>query len=137
MAGKPHNRTWYIKKLSEVARKYAKERDGFICQKCGKESRGSNAHGSHILCVGQHKNMELNPDNIKCLCYYCHMNWWHKDVLFAAKWFINKFPERYERLMAEAEFDNKLELEQLKNLYEAVQSGEDYADAYGRILMRR
>jgi hypothetical protein len=61
------------------------------------------------------------------------MNWWHKDVLFAAKWFIEKFPDRYDRLMTEAEFDNRIELEQLEELYNAYKNGEDYANAYSRI----
>jgi hypothetical protein len=42
--------------------------------------------------------MSADPENIFCLCYSCHINWWHKSPLDASEWFKKKFPERYKSL---------------------------------------
>jgi hypothetical protein len=83
-----HNRTWYTKKLVDKAKKCVKLRDNYTCQYSGKEVSGSNCHASHVLNVGTHKNMELDPTNMKVLSSYYHMHWWHKDVLHATEWKI-------------------------------------------------
>jgi hypothetical protein len=92
----PHNRTWYLKKLVEKAKRCVKERDNWTCQRCGKVVEGANCHASHILNVGAYKSLELDPSNMKVLCGMpCHLSWWHKNPLEAAEWFNEKFPDRY------------------------------------------
>ena len=92
----PHNRTWYLKKLVEKAKRCVKERDNWTCQRCGKVVEGANCHASHILNVGAYKSLELDPSNMKVLCGMpCHLSWWHKNPLEAAEWFNGKFPDRY------------------------------------------
>ena len=92
----PHNRTWYLKKLVEKAKRCVKERDNWTCQRCGKIVDGANCHASHILNVGAYKSLELDPSNMKALCGMpCHLSWWHKNPLEAAEWFNEKFPDRY------------------------------------------
>jgi|TARA_R100001015_G_C4623220_1_gene180923 hypothetical protein len=92
----PHNRTWYLKKLVEKAKRCVKERDNWTCQRCGKIVDGANCHASHILNVGAYKSLELDPSNMKVLCGMpCHLSWWHKNPLEAAEWFNEKFPDRY------------------------------------------
>ena len=136
MSKLPHNRTWYTKKLSELAKKCAKERDKYICQKCGKECVGADAHGSHVLNVGTHKNMELDPSNIKCLCYYHHMNWWHKDVMYASKWFKGKFPERWVYLQEISKLKLKLSTVELAELYDKVRgkNWKVYGTEYAKLI---
>ena len=91
-----HNRTWYLKKLVEKAKRCVKERDNWTCQRCGKVVEGANCHASHILNVGAYKSLELDPSNMKVLCGMpCHLSWWHKNPLEAAEWFNEKFPDRY------------------------------------------
>ena len=132
---KKRTRTWYIKKLSEKAKKYVKERDSYTCQYSGKVVSGSNCHASHILNVGQHKYAELDPHNMKVLSSYYHLHWWHKDVLHATKWFKSIFPDRYDYLMSLAEHKVKIPTEALEQLHENTKAdGSNYAEEYYEIL---
>jgi len=135
MSKLPHNRTWYTKKLAEKAKKRVKLRDDYTCQRCGKQCSGSDCHASHVLNVGTHKNMELDVNNMKVLCSYCHLHWWHKDVLHATEWFKDKFPDRYEYLMFEAKKKYKIPTPTLAELHENTKAdGSDYYDQYLRII---
>ena len=131
----PHNRTWYTKKLVEKAKLCVKLRDNYTCQYTGQVVSGSNCHASHVLNVGTHKNMELDPTNMKVLSSYSHLHWWHKDVLHATEWFKNKFPERYEYLMMMAKIKFKIPTATLAGLHEDTKAdGSDYAIAYYDII---
>lgn len=90
--------TYWRKKCVEIAKTKAKERDNHLCQKCGKKVEGMNAHGSHIYNEGTYRSMSADVDNILCMCYFCHINWWHKNPLEASEWFKEKFPELYKEL---------------------------------------
>ena len=112
----PHNRTWYLKKLVEKAKRCVKERDNWTCQRCGKVVEGANCHASHILNVGSYKSLELDPSNMKVLCGMpCHLSWWHKNPLEAAEWFNEKFPDRYFYLKEIAKKKLKFLLSYLQN----------------------
>ena len=95
---KKKSHTWFRKKCVADAKQKAKIRDKYICQKCGKKVEGMNAHGSHIYNEGTYRSMSADPDNILTFCYYCHINWWHKNPLEASDWFKKKFPELYKIL---------------------------------------
>jgi len=88
------------KKLEDLVKLYCKVRDNWICQKCGKWVEGSDAHGSHVIPVSQGNQFRFDPENIKTLCYHCHLNWWHKAPLESGQWFREKFPERSKYLEA-------------------------------------
>ena len=133
------NRSWYTKKLATIAKKCAKERDGYICQMCGKECEGSDAHGSHVLNVGSYKYMELDPTNIKCLCSYHHLLVWHKDVLGSSEWFKETFPERAEYLDRMKKAKLKLSTVELAELYEKVRGLKpiEYAKHYIELIEKK
>ena len=131
----PHNRTWYTKKLVEKAKRCVKLRDNYTCQYSGKEVSGSNCHASHVLNVGTHKSMELDPTNMKVLSSYYHLHWWHKDVLHATEWFKEKFPDRYEYLMMMAKLKIKLPTPVLAELHETTKAdGSDYGVTYCEVI---
>jgi len=133
--GLPHNRTWYTKKLADKAKRCIKLRDKNICQKCSKEVFGSNCHASHVLNVGSHKNMELDPTNMKVLCYYHHMNWWHKDILMAYEWFKEEFPDRYQYLMRAEKEKFKISTVALAQLHSDTKAdGSDYRNKYYEMI---
>lgn len=135
MAKLPHNRTWYTKKLLAKVKLCIKNRDKYICQKCLKEVSGSNAHASHVLNVGTHKALELDPSNLKCLCSYCHLHWWHKDVLHATQWFQEKFPTRYYYLMESAKLKWKIPTVLLAELHDNTKAdGSDYGIKYYEMI---
>lgn len=93
-----------ISKLKKECDALVKEivsiRDKDICQKCGKKVYGSNRQRSHVIPVSAGNKLAFDPMNIKVLCYYCHIQWWHKNPLEAQAWFKRKFPERFEYLMS-------------------------------------
>ena len=126
-----HNRTWYTKKLVAKAKLCVKKRDNYTCQYSGKECSGSDCHASHVLNVGTHKNMELDPTNMKVLSSYYHLHWWHKDVLHATEWFKEKFPDRYHYLMEAAKKKWKIPTSILAELHENTKTdGSDYGEKY-------
>jgi 5-methylcytosine-specific restriction endonuclease McrA len=88
--------SWYRKKCVLEAKRIAKKRDNYTCQKCGKKPE--RIEGSHIFPEGTYHGMSANPDNIKSLCSYCHIWWWHSEPTESGQWFRDTFPERYERL---------------------------------------
>lgn len=87
-------------KAIDEAKRVAKERDNYICQKCGIDREQAQIQGSHIIPVNAKGIIACNPDNIIALCASCH-KWagdsWHEAPL-EQKWFDEKFPGRYEEL---------------------------------------
>lgn len=113
------------KNVEDLAKKCAKKRDKYICQKCGSHVEGVNAHGSHVIPVSASQYLRFDIDNIKCLCFKCHIGWWHKNPLEASDWFKTKFPDRYKYLEENKNTTHKWtrdELSALKKKYENILS---------------
>lgn len=100
MPQKRYSPTHYRKLCVDRAKLEAKQRDKFICQKCGKKVEGQNAHGSHILNEGAYPLMSAEVCNLLTMCYFCHINWWHKSPHDATDWFNEKWPGRIQELRA-------------------------------------
>lgn len=113
---KPKRSTLY-KKLDKLVSIKVKERDKETCQWCGKKLESRNCHTSHVI---TRKNTALRWDlnNLKVLCFYCHIQKFHKSPLEATNWFKNKFPERYEYLMREK---NKIAKYSITDLQEMIE----------------
>ncbi len=78
------------------------------CERCG----GINLLcASHIKSKGTYRSLEYDPDNLKCLCYRCHIHWWHKEPTDAIDWLKDKWPGRKERLDLKAQTLSKIDLE--------------------------
>lgn len=90
-----------ITKLDKLSKEIVRQRDGNICQHCGKFVEGSNRHVSHVIPVSAGNKLRWDVMNMKILCYHCHINWWHKNPIDAYEWFINKYPDRWEYLQRE------------------------------------
>lgn len=88
----------------DMAKKIAKIRDWYTCQRCGNKE---NIHWSHVINEAADHRLSTYEYNIKALCYNCHLNFWHKNPCEAHIWFEGKFPGRYEAL-------NKLHIEYSK-----------------------
>ena len=102
MKKKEKTKTWYRKKCVERAKKIAIERDGGLCQRCGKSKQdGWQIHGSHVFPEGKYHGMSANTENIKALCAQCHM-WWHENPIASSEWFREKFPKRYKKLKSDS-----------------------------------
>lgn len=95
---KKFNKIKAKKVLMELIKKYVRERDKYTCQHCHKKVEGSNCHVSHVIPVSQGLRLAFDPENMKVLCYHCHLNWWHKNPLEGAKWFKEAFSKRYNYL---------------------------------------
>jgi 5-methylcytosine-specific restriction endonuclease McrA len=108
------------KKLMDLAKKVVKQRDKNICQKCGKYVEGSNCHASHVIPVSAGHMLAFDPINMKILCFFCHLRWWHKNPLESADWFTAKFPERRayleerKKIKKWTAYELELEIEKIK-----------------------
>ena len=95
----------FRQKAIEEAKRIAKERDEYTCQKCGATKETKQIHGSHIIPVKAAGIISADPENIIALCAGCH-KWsgdsWHEDPK-GQKWFDEKFPGLYDRLKAKHE----------------------------------
>ena len=84
----------------EMAKLIAKKRDKYICQHCWKTAKETSIHASHIINEARDHRLASDTDNIKALCYNCHINRRHKNPIEASQWFNEKRPWRYEELQA-------------------------------------
>lgn len=68
-----------LKKLlhQAVVGKYGKK-----CLRCGKVG----IQASHIYPKGVYKDMEWDIENLKPLCFRCHLEFWHKNPIEAHEW---------------------------------------------------
>lgn len=91
---KKHTLGYWKRQLDPLMSRLVREK-GF-CEKCGR--RNGVMNWSHV--IGR-TNLTLRWDiiNALCLCYQCHLYFWHTEPLEATIWFHSKFPERYEYLM--------------------------------------
>jgi 5-methylcytosine-specific restriction endonuclease McrA len=90
----------YRNESIELAKKIAKKRDDYTCQRCLKKAPNVQIHGSHIIPVSARGVVVADPDDIIALCAGCHKmssSSWHEAPL-EQTWFHDKFPGRYDRL---------------------------------------
>jgi len=104
-----------VKRLDTLSKELVRQRDGNTCQHCGKWVEGSNRHVSHVIPVSAGNKLRWDLQNMKVLCYHCHINWWHKNPMRAYQWFSERFPERWEYLQAH-EGTYKWSLQELEDL---------------------
>lgn len=130
---KSKTRGWYSNKIDEMAKRFAKERDCYICQYSGEQVSGSNAHGSHVIPVSAGLFLRWDLQNIKCLSYHNHINWWHKNPVESGGWFKTFFPDRWEYLQSKRNKLVKITDAELKELYQEAKkctSWEEYEKTY-------
>ena len=105
-------------KLDQAVKPIIKLRDRNRCQKCGKYVTGSNCHVSHVIPRSKGDSLRWELQNLKVLCFHCHINWWHKNPLESGEWFKDKFPSRWEYLQERKEKTIKYTLSELEELLE-------------------
>ena len=88
------------KECDKLIKDIIKIRDKNICQRCGKLTSGSDCHGSHVIPVSAGNKLAFDEMNLKVLCTYHHLQWWHKNPIEASAWFEKKFPDRAAYLEA-------------------------------------
>ena len=95
-------------KLEKLVKDIVKKRDKNTCQKCLKVVKGSNCHASHVIPVSRDMRLAFDPENLKVLCYHCHINWWHKHPLESGIWYAGKFPDQVKSLESKHKANQKL-----------------------------
>ena len=103
-------------KLDELCRDIIRIRDDMTCQRCHKQIEKSNAHCSHVIPKSRGNNLRWNLINLKLLCMYCHLHWWHKDIISGAEWFKSAFPARHKYLESRKNDMVKFSIVDLKEL---------------------
>ena len=117
MSRKPSRKTLQ-KKLTKIVREYILLRDNFTCQWCGKKVSRQNAHLSHVIPKSQGNYLRWDENNLKTLCFNCHIGKWHHNPLEAIDWFESKFPKRWKYLQENqhkiAKFNNEWYLKKIE-----------------------
>jgi len=111
-----------IIQLDALSKEAVRKRDGNTCQRCGKWVEGAARHVSHVIPVSAGNKLRWDIQNMKILCFHCHINWWHKNPMESAKWFEDTFPDRWEYLQNNRG-TYKFSLMELEALKEELQDG--------------
>jgi len=109
------------KELNNLLRQIIVLRDKEQCLRCPKTDKLAM---SHIFPKGRYKRLQYDPDNLKFLCFACHIGWWHKNPIEAGEWIESvldkkrmdrlKFIAYQDRSMWNMDFNaEKLYLEQM------------------------
>lgn len=77
-------------KLKKLLHQAVVGKYGNNCLRCGKVG----IQASHIYPKGHYPNMEWDIENLKPLCYGCHLSFWHKSPLEASEWIKEAIPAR-------------------------------------------
>ena len=92
-------RTKLIDKCNDEVRRIIRKRDKNICQKCGKTITSKyDSHPSHVKSKGHHPYLRHDLQNVKLLCFRCHIHWWHREPSESWDWFQREFPYRADYL---------------------------------------
>ena len=106
--------------LDRVCSLYARNRDKF-CQKCGKSYGRISAH--HAFGKKAHSSLRYDVMNLVGLCFYCHMEWAHRDSAGFTEWFKKHIgEEQYNRLNEVSWKEYKPTLEELQQTLDTVRS---------------
>jgi hypothetical protein len=84
-----------IKQLDEMIKAMAFQRDGFTCQKCGKD----DVIQPHHVIRRANKRVRWDIHNIITLCKACHFAQLQRPTVFNM-WFALHYPERWKYLSA-------------------------------------
>jgi 5-methylcytosine-specific restriction endonuclease McrA len=90
-------------KLDKLVRELTISRDNSICQHCRKKVERHNLHVSHVIPRSKGNALRWDLQNLKVLCFHCHLNWWHKNPVESGEWFKKTFPVRWEYLQERKE----------------------------------
>jgi hypothetical protein len=93
------------KKAIDMAKLVAKERDGYVCQKCGRSrEQGWTMHAAHIMPVSWSGTC-ADPENMLTLCATCHSmgkTSAHDDPVNFGRWFDEHYPGLYDKMRDKA-----------------------------------
>jgi len=116
-------------KCIKKAKVIAKERAGYVCEKCGRsKEEGWQMHGAHIIPVS-YGHTAANPDNILCLCAKCHSmgkESAHDNPTVFTHWLDTKHPGRAEKMWKLAQPTDKVDWEQKLKELECYQSSSQH-----------
>jgi len=73
-------------------------------------------HASHVIPKKTNKLHRWSRANVITLCCACHLEWWHKDPIDAALWFMTKHPELHRYLLTLRKRRKKYTIEERKKL---------------------
>lgn len=88
------------KKLDKLWSEYVRKRDNCNCQKC-KKVYGQSVSPHHAF-GRRHRAVRWDVDNGVSLCYFCHIQWAHRDSAGFTEWFKNHVGEDVYNRLAEA-----------------------------------
>lgn len=103
-----------LTKADDLFSLYVRERDGYICQYCGKTREQATMTCAHVV-RRNYYGVRWVASNAVCLCWGCHTHFTHYDIDWRdwveAHWpgrmrTLEMFARRYVRLGAHADYGN-------------------------------
>jgi 5-methylcytosine-specific restriction endonuclease McrA len=88
-------RKYWIGQCDTAFALYIKARDG-KCLHCGKVDTRHNC--SHVIPKSTCEHLRWDENNAQDLCYYCHMQFWHKSPAESGQWFRTTYPQLWSYL---------------------------------------
>lgn len=95
-----------IKKKCDVLVSTLVRKQG-LCDRCGSTK---NLQAAHII-SRTYMATRFDLENLLCLCAGCHLYWWHKEPIEAARWLEEKYPGRYDRLNVKRQAISKIDIQ--------------------------
>ncbi len=86
------------RRLDWLVAQVTKYRDGWKCQKCGKQLFAHEAHCAHVLPRSAGILLRWDRHNTILLCAQDHLEWAHRHPAEFRQWFQTKFPARLAHL---------------------------------------
>lgn len=91
-----------LARLDGIAKEIVILRDGNHCRRCLRYPRagaGGAIHMHHIFPKGAYPRVRYHLGNLILLCYYHHIEWWHKSADDAIEWITRELGEpQFQRL---------------------------------------
>lgn len=100
--------------LESLLRTACYTRDNWRCLRC--RSKTNQLNMSHIYPKGRYRSMRFELINVKALCAWCHMEFWHRNPAESGNWFRETYPDWYEEVKKMSQDANrpKFDYERIK-----------------------
>ena len=124
------------RKLLDLAKAFVRERDG-VCQAAEIDGRKCWGYlsASHIYPEGTYHGHKFDPLNMKGLCNWHHIYWWHKNPAEAGKWIEKYLGKRFIILKKRTVKIVKWKDPDLKHLIGILENTpSQYPKEYGKII---
>jgi len=109
------------KELDKLFSEVVRMRDNYTCQKCG--TRNKHVQCAHIF-SRSNLSVRYEPLNALTLCYYCHLNWCHRQPVEWTEWIQNYLgKDKWDTLVVYRNSKRKIDYKQKRSELKKIIEG--------------